>query len=188
MYLNYLRYVQQKCLSFPELLQYFLVRFDDNATFRRYEHFCVANLSDISYCLTLPWFMLWIFTTSFLFAPVRTFFLTQSLACSHSLVRSFISDPTQRILCHFSSVFHYFAILTHKEKEVKAIFWSFLHGNDVGLFASLQSMHRFFFSAFSSYQLIFKPLEIVEWKILLLSRWSCRSRHRHRQRSIAAFA
>lgn len=184
MYLNYLRYVQQKCLSFPELLQYFLVRFDDNATFRRYEHFCVANLSDISYCLTLPWFMLWIFTTSFLFALVPAL----SLSLTRSLARSFISDPTHRILCHFSSVFHYFAILTHKEKEVKAIFWSFLHGNDVGLFASLQSMHGFFFSAFSSFILIFKPLEIVERKILLLSRWSCRSRHRHLQRSIAAFA
>lgn len=84
MYLNYLRYVQQKCLSFPELLQYFLVRFDDNATFRRYEHFCVANLSDISYCLTLPWFMLWIFTTSFLFD------LVPALSLSYSFARSLI--------------------------------------------------------------------------------------------------
>lgn len=42
---------------FPELLLHYSVRFDDNATFRRYEQFPFAggaNLSDIFLCLTLP--------------------------------------------------------------------------------------------------------------------------------------
>lgn len=182
MYLNYLRYVQQKCFSFPELLQYFLVRFDDNATFRRYEHFCVANLSDISYCLTLPWFMLWIFTTSFLFAPVR------ALSLSYSFARLLLFAHSSLIqLREFYVIFPPFFIISlywhTKKKRWKRFFGRFCNRNDVGLFPKHV---RIFFSAFSSFQLIFKPLEIVEWKILLLSRWSCRSRHR--QRSIAAFA
>lgn len=185
MYLNYLRYVQQKCFSFPELLQYFLVRFDDNATFRRYEHFCVANLSDISYCLTLPWFMLWILTTSFLFAPVRTFSLTQSLACSHSLIHLWSNSENFMSFFLRFSLFRYIDTQRKRGESDFLVVFAWEWCEPVCQLAKHAQIFLFCLFIISTN---IKPLEIVEWKILLLSRWSCRSRHRHRQRSIAAFA